>query len=175
MGSRTRQSGRTSHSGAQHVAFGFGNNLGLCGVISFAAQYPTPHDRCVRFVAVVTGAHATLTTGGSLLPYPGRTFTGWTAPASPGAPQTDTKAGAARDPCFTVTGRSARAHFGRGRRPQARTTCLPRPLRSAPAVSGGPVLMVPGPGTRAGFHNIGHRHCETAGPTVNIPRQSRGL
>ena len=23
--------------------------------------------------------------GGSLLPYPGRTFTGWTAPASPGA------------------------------------------------------------------------------------------
>jgi hypothetical protein len=28
--------------------------------------------------------------GGSLLPYPGRTFTGWTAPASPGALQTDT-------------------------------------------------------------------------------------
>jgi hypothetical protein len=27
--------------------------------------------------------------GGSLLPYPGRTFTGWTAPASPGALMTD--------------------------------------------------------------------------------------
>src|ERR1019366_10504754 len=27
--------------------------------------------------------------GGSLLPYPGRTFTGWTAPASPGALITD--------------------------------------------------------------------------------------
>lgn len=29
--------------------------------------------------------------GGSLLPYPDRTFTGWTAPASPGALQTDTQ------------------------------------------------------------------------------------
>src|SRR5260370_30563569 len=63
MGSRPRQSGRTSHDGAQHVAFGFINSLGLCGIISFAAQYPTPHDRCVRFAAVVTGDHATLARG----------------------------------------------------------------------------------------------------------------
>jgi Transposase len=38
-------------------------SLDLCGVVSFAAQYPTPHDGCVRFVAVVTGAHATLAKG----------------------------------------------------------------------------------------------------------------
>ena len=37
--------------------------LGLCRIISFAAQYPTPHDRCVRFAAVVTGDHATLARG----------------------------------------------------------------------------------------------------------------
>ena len=29
----------------------------------FAAQYPTPHDCCVRFAAVVTGGHATLARG----------------------------------------------------------------------------------------------------------------
>jgi hypothetical protein len=61
-GLRPRQSDRTSHDGAQHVALGFINNLGHCGIISFAAQYPTPHDRCVRFAAVVTGDHATLAT-----------------------------------------------------------------------------------------------------------------
>src|SRR5258705_6578148 len=55
--------GRTSHDGAQHVAFGFINSLGLCGIISFAAQYPTPHDRCVRFAAAVAGDHATLARG----------------------------------------------------------------------------------------------------------------
>ena len=32
-------------------------------IISFAAQYPTPHDRCVRFAPAVTGDHATLATG----------------------------------------------------------------------------------------------------------------
>src|SRR5689334_18721699 len=34
--------------------------------------------------------------GGSLLPYPDRTFTGWTAPASPGALQTDSNPDAVR-------------------------------------------------------------------------------
>ena len=29
----------------------------------FAAPYPTPHDRCVRFAAVVAGDHATLARG----------------------------------------------------------------------------------------------------------------
>src|SRR5208282_4628980 len=57
---------------AQHVAFGLINSLGLCGIISFAAQYPTPHDRCVRFATVVTGDHATLARGrlATALPQP---------------------------------------------------------------------------------------------------------
>ena len=37
--------------------------LGLCNIKSFAAQYPTPHDCCVRFATVVTDDHATLATG----------------------------------------------------------------------------------------------------------------
>jgi len=50
-------------NGAQHVAFDVINRLGLCDIISFAAQYPTPHDRCVRFAPAVTDDHATLATG----------------------------------------------------------------------------------------------------------------
>jgi len=49
--------------GAQHVAFDVINRLGLCNIISFAAQYPTPHGRCVRFAPAVTDDHATLATG----------------------------------------------------------------------------------------------------------------
>src|SRR4051794_14342383 len=43
--------------------------------------------------------------GGSLLPYPDRTFTGWTAPASPGALQTDSKLGAKVSAKFSVKGK----------------------------------------------------------------------
>jgi hypothetical protein len=51
------------HSGAQHIAFDVHYRLGLCKIKSFAAQYPTPHDCCVRFAAPVTGNHATLARG----------------------------------------------------------------------------------------------------------------
>jgi hypothetical protein len=51
------------HGGAQHVAFDDLKRLGLCIIKLFAAQYPTPHDRCVRFAAVVAGDHATLARG----------------------------------------------------------------------------------------------------------------
>jgi hypothetical protein len=71
-GLRPRQSGRTSRDGAQRVAFDVINRLGLCDIISFAAQYPTPHDRCVRFMTAVTDDHATLATGrrATTLPWP---------------------------------------------------------------------------------------------------------
>ena len=51
------------HNGAQRIAFDSHNGLGLCKIKYFAAQYPTPHDCCVRFAAVVTGDHATLARG----------------------------------------------------------------------------------------------------------------
>jgi hypothetical protein len=51
------------HNGAQHIAFDVLNRLGLCDIGFFAAQYPTPHDCCVRFAAVVTGGPATLARG----------------------------------------------------------------------------------------------------------------
>jgi hypothetical protein len=51
------------HSGAQRIAFDALNRLGLCEIKLFAAQYPTPHDRCVRFATVVTGGPATLARG----------------------------------------------------------------------------------------------------------------
>jgi hypothetical protein len=43
-----------------------GDVLGLRDFRTFAAQYSTPRNRCVRFVAAVTGGHATLTTGRAL-------------------------------------------------------------------------------------------------------------
>jgi hypothetical protein len=52
---------------------------------SFRGSIQTPHDCCVRFAVVVTFHDATLATGGRY-PLPGRTSTGWTAPALPGAP-----------------------------------------------------------------------------------------
>src|ERR1700722_5210893 len=53
----------TSHRGAAHVAFDRMEGLGLGDIDGFAAQWPTPHNRCVRFVAAVAdGTHATLTT-----------------------------------------------------------------------------------------------------------------
>src|SRR5215467_6673124 len=41
----------------------------------------TPCNCCVRFVAIVTVAHATLTTERPATAFSGRSFTGWTAPA----------------------------------------------------------------------------------------------
>src|SRR5262249_6834927 len=41
----------------------------------------TPCNCCVRFVAVVTEAHATLTTERPATAFSGRSFTGWTTPA----------------------------------------------------------------------------------------------
>ena len=43
------------HGGAAHIAFGAGDGLGLRDFRAFAAQYPTPHNCCVRFVAAVAG------------------------------------------------------------------------------------------------------------------------
>ena len=52
-------------------------NIPLHMIAVYASRPPSP----------ATTQH--LLQGGSLLPYPGRTFTGWTAPASPGALITD--------------------------------------------------------------------------------------
>jgi hypothetical protein len=51
------------HGGAAHIAFGAGDGLGLRNFRTFAAQCPTPHNCCVRFVTAVAGGHATLATG----------------------------------------------------------------------------------------------------------------
>jgi hypothetical protein len=51
------------HNGAQRIAFDALNRLGLCEIKLFAAQYPTPHDCCVRFATVVAGGPATLARG----------------------------------------------------------------------------------------------------------------
>ena len=71
--------------GAAHVAFSVSNRLGLCEIRLFGAQY-TPHG-----IAVYASSSSSPTTtqhslpGDALPSYPGRTFTGWTTPASPGA------------------------------------------------------------------------------------------
>jgi hypothetical protein len=50
--------------------------------------------------------------GGSLLPYPGRTFTGWTAPASPGALQTASEYRTRRDLDSVGSGGRTGRHAG---------------------------------------------------------------
>jgi hypothetical protein len=47
----------------------------------FRGSIDTPCNCCVRFVAIVTEAHATLTTERPATAFSGRSFTGWTAPA----------------------------------------------------------------------------------------------
>jgi hypothetical protein len=47
----------------------------------FRGSIDTPCNCCVRFVAVVTEAHATLTTERPATAFSGRSSTGWTAPA----------------------------------------------------------------------------------------------
>src|SRR6266480_369872 len=81
----TRQGVSTSHSGAAHVAFERMKTLGPCDVRSFVAQSHTPCNRCVRFATTVASGHATLATKQDATLYLGRTFTGWIAPALPGA------------------------------------------------------------------------------------------
>jgi len=88
MGLRLRRSVSTSRNGAAHVAFGTYDCFGLCDFMAFEAQSHTPADRCLRFAAAVTDDHATLATGRRATAlYSCRSFTGWTAPASPDAPQ----------------------------------------------------------------------------------------
>ena len=55
-------------------------------VRTFAAQYPTPHNCCVRFVAAVAGGPRNTRYRAGATPYPGRTFTGWIRSAYPDAP-----------------------------------------------------------------------------------------
>jgi hypothetical protein len=43
------------HGGTAHIAFGAGDGLGLRDCKTFAAQYLTPHNCCVRFAAAVAG------------------------------------------------------------------------------------------------------------------------
>jgi hypothetical protein len=62
------------HSGAQRIAFDDLKRLGLCIIKPVYASQPS---------SPATTQHSLK--GGSLLPYPRRTFTGWKAPASLGA------------------------------------------------------------------------------------------
>jgi hypothetical protein len=66
-------------------------NIPLHMIAVYASRPPSP----------ATTQH--LLQGGSLLPYPGRTFTGWTAPASPGALITDFIENSCR-PVFPMSG-----------------------------------------------------------------------
>src|SRR5215471_379630 len=51
----------------------------------FRGSIDTPCNCCVRFVAIVTEAHATLTAERPATAFSGRSFTGWTTPAITGA------------------------------------------------------------------------------------------
>jgi hypothetical protein len=77
---------RPSGGGTVHVAFGAGDGLGLRDFRTFAAQCPTPHNCCVRFVAAVAGGPRNTRYRAGATPYPGRTLTGWTRSAYPDAP-----------------------------------------------------------------------------------------
>jgi hypothetical protein len=63
-----------------------GDVLGLRDFTTFAAQYPTPHNYCVRFVADVTGVPRNTRYRAGASPYPDRTLTGWIRSAYPDAP-----------------------------------------------------------------------------------------
>src|SRR3954463_11758782 len=87
-GLRPRQGGGASHSGPAHVAFDGLDRLGPCVAAHFVAQY-RPHTIAVYaspWSSPSTPQHS-LQAGAT--PYLGRTFTGWTAPASPGAPNVE--------------------------------------------------------------------------------------
>src|SRR5208283_1411988 len=53
---------------------------------TFAAQYPTPHNCCVRFAAAVAGGPRNTRYRAGASPYPDRTCTGWIRSAYPVAP-----------------------------------------------------------------------------------------
>jgi hypothetical protein len=74
------------HGGAAHIAFGTGDGLGLRDFKTFAAQYPTPHNCCVRFVVAVAGRPRNTRYRAGASPYPDRTLTGWIRSAYPDAP-----------------------------------------------------------------------------------------
>jgi hypothetical protein len=63
-----------------------GDVLGLRDFKTFAAQYPTPHNRCVRFVAAVADEPRNTRYRAGADPYPDRTLTGWIRSAYPDAP-----------------------------------------------------------------------------------------
>src|SRR5271157_3877986 len=63
-----------------------GDGLGLRHFQTFAAQYPTPHNCCVRFVAAVAGGPRNTRYRAGASPYPDRTCTGWIRSAYPVAP-----------------------------------------------------------------------------------------
>jgi len=62
------------HSGAAHIAFGTGDVLGLRDLHTFAAQCPTLHNRCVRFVAAVADRLTQHSLPGGCYPLPGPDF-----------------------------------------------------------------------------------------------------
>src|SRR3954453_788449 len=79
-----RQGDGASHSGPAHVAFGALDRLGPCVDVHFVAQY-RPHTIAVYASPWSSPSQHSLQAGAT--PYLGRTLTGWTAPASPGAPK----------------------------------------------------------------------------------------
>src|SRR3954447_6487900 len=75
-----------------HVAFGALDRLGPCVDVHFVAPY-SPHTIAVYaspWSSPSTPQHS-LQAGAT--PYLGRTLTGWTAPASPGAPKNERRGG----------------------------------------------------------------------------------
>jgi len=85
-GLRPRQGDSTLHSGTAHVAFAHVDGLGPCDVVNFVALSTHPS----RLLCTLRGRRCRRLTqhslpSGPLRPYPGRTFTGWTTPALPGA------------------------------------------------------------------------------------------
>ena len=103
-GLRPRQGGGASHNGPAHVAFGALDRLGPCVAAHFVAQY-RPHTIAVYaspWSSPSTPQHS-LQAGAT--PYLGRTLTGWTTPASPGAPKVELSrcciTGSLRPPCAT--------------------------------------------------------------------------
>ena len=76
---------RLLHSEGARVAFDAFDRLGSRDVPHFVAHSHTPHNCCVRFVAPVAGGSRNTHYQAGATPYPGRTSTGWIAPASAGA------------------------------------------------------------------------------------------
>jgi len=82
------------HSGTAHIAFDTGGTASASVIFrTFAAQYPTPHNCCVRFVATVAGGPRNTRYRAGASPYPDRTCTGWIRSAYPDAPPPEAMGG----------------------------------------------------------------------------------